>query len=43
MDYVVVHELCHLVYMDHSKEFWALVEKYIPNCKEIRRRLNYNE
>ncbi len=43
MDYVVVHELCHLVHMDHSKEFWALVEKYIPNCKEIRRRLNFNE
>ena len=43
MDYVVVHELCHLVHMDHSPQFWALVEKYIPNCKEIRRRLNYNE
>ena len=43
MDYVVVHELCHLVHMDHSPQFWALVEKYIPNCKEIRHRLNYNE
>ena len=43
MDYVVVHELCHLVHMDHSPQFWALVESYIPNCKEIRRRLNYNE
>ena len=43
MDYVVIHELCHLVHMDHSKEFWELVGKYCPDCKEIRRRLNYNE
>ena len=36
IDYVVVHELCHLTHMNHSKEFWALVTKYCPNWKEKR-------
>lgn len=36
MDYVCLHELCHLVHMDHSKDFWALVEKYCPEWKRIR-------
>ena len=40
--YVVLHELCHLRYMNHSKEFWNLVEKYMPNYKEIRKKLKHN-
>ena len=37
MDYVVVHELAHLQHMNHSQEFWQLVEQYIPDYKERRK------
>ena len=39
IDYVVVHELSHLVELNHSKRFWRIVEKYIPDYKERRERL----
>ena len=38
--YVILHELCHLKYMNHSKNFWNLVEKYMPDYKEIKKSLN---
>ena len=38
-EYVIVHELCHLVYMNHSKDFYALLESYLPDYKERKRLL----
>ncbi len=37
LDYVVVHELCHLHHMDHSPEFWSDVARVMPDYK-IRRK-----
>lgn len=42
MDYVVIHELCHLVEMNHSKRFWDLVESMMPNYAECRAWLKKN-
>lgn len=39
MDYIIVHELCHLDQMNHSKKFWFLVSEIIPNYRELRREL----
>ncbi len=39
-DYIVVHELCHLIEFNHSKSFWALVENILPNYKLLRIELN---
>ncbi len=38
-DYIIVHELCHLKELNHSKNFWGLVTKAIPNYKELRKRI----
>lgn len=38
-DYVIVHELCHLVHLNHSKSFWNLVAQAVPDHKKQRREL----
>ncbi|MBI4894548.1 MAG: M48 family metallopeptidase [Candidatus Aenigmarchaeota archaeon] len=42
IDYVVVHELCHLRVHDHSKSFWSLVESAFPDYKACRKWLRDN-
>lgn len=39
IDYVIVHELSHFIYFDHSKNFWLQVSKYCKDYKVIRKTL----
>ncbi|MBI4253251.1 M48 family metallopeptidase [Candidatus Uhrbacteria bacterium] len=42
IDYIVVHELCHLAELNHSKKFWRLVERTMPKHNELRQLLKQN-
>lgn len=42
LDYVVVHEVCHLKYNDHSNRFWHLVSTLFPNYQKCRTWLKEN-
>ena len=41
-DYIIVHELCHLGEFNHSRKFWNLITKTIPDYIEIRNKLKNN-
>ena len=40
IEYVLIHELCHRLHMDHSKDFWAEVERFMPDYKKHKKWLD---
>ena len=42
IDYIIIHEFCHLVHMNHSKDFYNLVKCIMPNYKVANNWLREN-
>ena len=42
VDYLVIHELTHTIYKNHSKDYWEKVKSIIPNYKELNGKLKNN-
>ena len=38
-DYLIVHELAHLIQLNHSSKFWKIVETYLPNYRNLKREI----
>jgi len=43
IDYIIVHELAHIRYKNHGKDFWALVARYVPQYQKKRKQLRAYE
>lgn len=43
IDYVIIHELCHLKEHNHSKRYYALLDRALPEWRELRKKLNSME
>ncbi|WP_215742945.1 YgjP-like metallopeptidase domain-containing protein [Mesomycoplasma hyorhinis] len=43
LDYVIIHELAHFYFNNHSDKFWNLVAQYKPDYLEIRKKINRNQ
>lgn len=41
IQYVMVHEICHLTYLNHSKDFYKLLDKHYPNWRKVKTRLEH--
>lgn len=41
VEYVVMHELAHTIVCNHGKNFVAIMDKFMPNWKELKKQLNY--
>jgi len=41
LDYIVVHEFCHLLEFNHTKDFWAIVQTILPNWRDLRIKLKH--
>lgn len=39
IEYVIIHELCHLIHPNHSREFYHLLEELLPDWKKIKQKL----
>lgn len=37
VDYVIIHELAHIKHKNHSREFYSLIEKYMPDYREAEK------
>jgi predicted metal-dependent hydrolase len=40
LEYVMIHELCHLIEFNHGKKFKTLMDEFCPNWKKIKEKLN---
>ncbi len=43
VDYVIIHELCHLQHLNHSNAFWSLVEKHCPDYQDSEKELKHKQ
>jgi predicted metal-dependent hydrolase len=41
IEYVIIHELCHLIHHEHTRKFFALLEQMLPDWKKWKERLEY--
>jgi len=43
LEYVIVHEMLHIIEKGHNQKFYRLLSKYLPDWKNIRKRMNMGE